>query len=412
MLEDAIDVKKQLNELEGLAKLINPNFVFSDDWLKRVEKIEDCAGFLALSCKVLKTEIDQGFYDKAHHEQTLSEQNYLSQQLSCLLAELFGEIYTERLPLIGNSGFLGDFSIERIKEITQEIIDKGYYIWPEIMSHEIVERLSDELKDKKYKNRMTGKEITGKQATELRDKLKGTWWVENDHDLPAKEALQNVALDPAILAVAQNFLGTVPIHVQTNSWWTFPPPASANTQDRLARLENKNAQRFHQDQEFITFIKVFIYLTDVDENSGPHVYVEGSANDYEDKLPTKISSTRRTDNDIYKAFGKDRVKSITGRKGQITFVNTRGFHRGSSVKEGNRLLLQLEYASSLYFNPVDSFDVTCLSTENKLLMREIPRIFMNYRYPEKIDRKSSSGLLRQARQKLSYLRGRIEELIT
>lgn len=405
-----MQLNKTFFELEELAQSINPNFTLSDDWRIRVEKVKKYPEFLTLSCKILQAEIDQSFFDRDHHEQTLLEKNNLSHYLSCMLAELIGEIYPERLPLEGHSDYLGDFTVDQIKSISQQIAEKGYYIWPELLPQEMVDNLFDALNDKKYKNRMTGKEITGAQAANSEDKYKGVWWIDSAHDLPATTALQDVALDPAILAIAQNSLGTPPIHVQTNSWWTFPPPASVNTQERSARLENKNAQRFHQDQEFVTFLKAFIYLSNVDEKNGPHVYVEGSANDYEEKLPTNVSSDRWTDDDVCKAFGEDRVKSITGPKGQIAFVNTRGFHRGSSVVEGHRLLLQLEYASSLYFNPINPFDVTYLSTVYKSLQEKVPRIFMNYRHPDKTDRKSSGGLLRQIRQKLSYLRGRIEEL--
>ena len=77
----------------------------------------------------------------------------------------------------------------------------------------------------------------------------GTWWIDNAYDMPVTETLQNISLDPAILAIAQESLGATPIHVQTNSWWTFPPPLSAVKERRKTRFENKNAQRFHQDQE-------------------------------------------------------------------------------------------------------------------------------------------------------------------
>lgn len=404
-------VNKIFSDTEKLAQTINPNFVLSTDWCKRVEDVKGYTDFLSLTHKILRAEIELSFFNKDHHEDTLSEKNMLNHHLSCLLAELIGDIYSVRLPLEGHSDFLGDFTVEQITTISKEIEEKGYYIWPELLPKQMIDRLLDALQDKRYKNRITGKEIIGGQAAESNAKYNGTWWVENASELSARMPFQDIAMDPAILAVAQTFLGTTPIHVQTNSWWSFPAPVSANTKKKIDRLENKNAQRFHQDQEFVTFLKVFIYLSDVAENNGPHVYVEGSANDYEDKLPSKVSSDRRTDEDIYKAFGKERVKSITGKKGQVAFVNTRGFHRGSSVVNGHRLLLQLEYASSLYFNPVNSFDVTSLSAAHKLLHEKIPRIFLNYRHPDKVNRKSSVSFVRQLRQKLSYLRGRIEELI-
>lgn len=399
------------NPLKKLVNIINPEYALSQDWCERVNKLGNCVEFVCFACKVLQAEIDGSFYDRKHYEKTLREKNSLSHHLSCLLSELIGAIYSLRLPLDGTSSFLGDFTSSQVQQISNEIADKGYYVWPKLLPQDMVDSLLDELQGKEYKNTVTGKKITGKEAAGLEMKRYGTWWIDNAYDMPVTETLQNISLDPAILAIAQESLGATPIHVQTNSWWTFPPPLSAVKERRKTRFENKNAQRFHQDQEFVTFLKVFIYLSDVSEKNGPHIYVEGSANDYEEKLPTKVSSDRRTDEEIIRAFGKERVRSITGLKGQIAFVNTRGFHRGSSVIEGYRALLQLEYASSLYFNSVDPFDMNVLSENNKLLYNQNPRVFMNYLSPEKINRKSADGWYQKLRQKLSYFRSQIEELV-
>ena len=147
-------------------------------------------------------------------------------------------------------------------------------------------------------------------------------------------------------------------------------------QEETKRLnwESSNAQLFHQDQEFITFLKVFLYLSDVDENSGPHVYVRGSALDYEERLGVVEASRRFSDETITTAFGAERIASITGPKGQIVLANTRGFHKGSPVISGHRLILQIEYASSLYSSPIEPFDVSSLTRELLALRAVSPRI--------------------------------------
>ena len=35
-------------------------------------------------------------------------------------------------------------------------------------------------------------------------------------------------------------------------------------------------QKFHRDYESFNFIKLFVYLTDVDKDFGPHQYIIGS----------------------------------------------------------------------------------------------------------------------------------------
>jgi len=89
------------------------------------------------------------------------------------------------------------------------------------------------------------------------------------------------------------------------------------------------------------FCKLFIYLTDVEMENGPHVYVEGSS------VSSKLRKIRRyEDLEIFHAFGKDKVKYFIFPKGAAFLVNTYGFHKGLLPNKGNRLLFQVQYSLS------------------------------------------------------------------
>jgi hypothetical protein len=65
-------------------------------------------------------------------------------------------------------------------------------------------------------------------------------------------------------------------------------------------------------------------------------------------LPLEFRRDRRyTDDEVDAAFG-DRIVDLTGARGTVFLADTRGLHRGRSLIAGDRLVFQLEYATSLY----------------------------------------------------------------
>jgi hypothetical protein len=100
---------------------------------------------------------------------------------------------------------------------------------------------------------------------------------------------------------------------------------------------------------FIKFIKVFIYLKDVESENGPHVYVPGSMLSKNLHLPEGYTaSSRVSDEFILNKYGGEGIKEMTGKKGTILFEDTSGYHKGKSVEKGHRVIAQLEYSPSLF----------------------------------------------------------------
>jgi hypothetical protein len=150
----------------------------------------------------------------------------------------------------------------------------------------------------------------------------------NRKDLVKNELIRKIANDPGILNLAKDFLNATPTISNVNMWWSIGGKEQA-----------EDAQLFHRDVDDFRFIKLFIYLTDVDENSGPHTYVRGSSSS--DKL---LKIRRYQDEEIHEAFGKENVIEFVRPKGTAFMVNTYGFHKGLLPKSKNRLLLQVQYS--------------------------------------------------------------------
>ena len=282
-------------------------------------------------------------------------------QFDINLNSLFSEILISILSIepitsqMSSELFIRDYDIE--KEEQDDLKAKGYKISSHKLNNDQLINIRKEVANCQFINRgifdveMSGTDIFTKIEKGSIEQLSGkngdTFWLKDLNQLCQKEYFQRLAFDPYILSTVAQYLGCCPIHVQTNLWFSFPTFEEKNNL-------SSNAQLFHQDKEFTKFIKVFIYLNDVDENNGPHCYIEGSHIDEAHTYGVSFSH-RVPDNDITQYYKSERIKTLTASAGSITFGDTSCVHKGQSVKGGYRVMLQLEYASSLYLSPVCPF---------------------------------------------------------
>jgi hypothetical protein len=112
------------------------------------------------------------------------------------------------------------------------------------------------------------------------------------------------------------------------------------------------AQLFHADLANIKWLKTFVYLTDVADGTGPHSFVKGSHKpDREGFELRKRGLLRLSDEDVFKAYSKERVVDLVGPRGTVFIADTRGFHKGHNPMTGPRLVLQVYHVNSLYPEP-------------------------------------------------------------
>jgi Phytanoyl-CoA dioxygenase (PhyH) len=194
------------------------------------------------------------------------------------------------------------------------------------------------------------------------------------YDLPE---LQELATDETLMAVAQAYLKCRPVSDLTAMWWSTPYGDSPSSEA---------AQLFHFDMDRLKFIKFFVYLSDVDETHGPHVYVARS----HIRKPKPVRRDGRiVDEEIVRAYGREAIVEITGERGTILAVDTRGFHKGKAPETGDRLLFQVEYANSLFGVPYNRIRVGPNWSERALAqLRRYPVIFERF---EQVPPKSAAA---------------------
>ena len=252
---------------------------------------------------------------------------------------------------IGKVMKLYDFSGERsiimdclagevdTSQIDADLKEHGYHVLSEKLTGEKCCKIRGSAGDKIFKpfdseRKMPGSAFLGRNVV---TDGSTTYWISDQDDVLSMPEIHELATDPFFLQIAQNYLGCNPVLCQTNMWYSCAAPAT--------RPGSERTQLFHQDYDDINFLKIFVYLTDVDKDSGPHSYISGSLNNI--VVPSGYApSTRLTDEFAGRVYG-DKIKIFTGEVGTIIIENTNGFHRGMPVVKGNRMVLQLQYSSTL-----------------------------------------------------------------
>ncbi|MDB5415160.1 MAG: hypothetical protein JWR10_3495 [Rubritepida sp.] len=132
---------------------------------------------------------------------------------------------------------------------------------------------------------------------------------------------------PRVLRVASAYLGCKPTLSSIGVRWSYPgnPKPGAT-------------QQFHRDPDDWKFLKLFVYLTDVDEDCGPHTYVQGSHRTA-GRMRARPYPQATVDQDY-----PGRARAITGPRGTAFMADTYGIHAGLVPTARPRLMLQVQYS--------------------------------------------------------------------
>jgi hypothetical protein len=273
-------------------------------------------------------------------------------------------------------GVLGGFDARELADVTARLRNDGYYVFPRRLPEETVGallRYSLEAEGKYVEGtERKGEELEARRARRFdRARPLGVRFEYGAATLLRARAIQRLLADRSILAVAQAYLGCDPILDLVAMWWHTAAWAEANSEA---------AQLFHFDMDRIKWLKFFFYLTDVDDRSGPHVFVPGSHR--RGGIPWRLlrkGYSRLTDEEVLAHYGGGGVRRFTGPRGTVIAEDTRGLHKGAPVEEGDRLIFQLEFVDSLFGARCAGVRIQSPCEEVLRLGREMPSVFRLYR---------------------------------
>ncbi|OHA24449.1 MAG: hypothetical protein A3D50_01470 [Candidatus Taylorbacteria bacterium RIFCSPHIGHO2_02_FULL_44_12] len=159
-------------------------------------------------------------------------------------------------------------------------------------------------------------------------------------DLINNRDIQDLVMDPVLINIARNYIGSEPIFDFPAMWWstTF-----------LKQASSEAAQLYHFDMDRIKWLKLFVYLTDVTPETGPHRYIRGSH--IPGKKPAKLLKrgySRIPDADLRKYYPEEDFKVLSGQAGTMFVGDTKCWHKGTPLQKDHRLVLELQYTSSMF----------------------------------------------------------------
>jgi hypothetical protein len=145
-----------------------------------------------------------------------------------------------------------------------------------------------------------------------------------------------IANDDTVLGAVSEMLGAKPTISYMTAWWSLPADGTA-----------QQAENFHRDVDDWRFVKLFCYLTDVDETAGPHVFVLGS------HRANRLTEIRRfSDDEVTNTFGAGNIHRFSGPAGTAFLENTYGVHRGVPPSKKPRLIFQVLYSlRPIFYGP-------------------------------------------------------------
>jgi len=306
------------------------------------------------------------------------EQAYQSMVgLFCLTGGVSNDIVSGALSLTRRpyalpnaSGLLGELSVSDVKQAVSRLDEQGYYVFERRLPSDLCDRLLDF----SLRNRCGARNRDGLLTSVdcyPRHRPQAVRYDFFEQDVICNPDVQTLMADLSIIVVAQSYLRCQPLADVTAMWW--------NT-DYLKEADKAAAQFWHFDMDRIKWLKFFIYLTDVEDYSGPHSFVAGSHRS--GGIPRGLLEkgySRLTDEEVGTYFPPERIVEMVAPRGTVIAEDTRGLHKGKNVLRGDRLMLQLQFSNSLFGgNYPPAWFGDRLDASLKIMLKTYPRIYANY----------------------------------
>ena len=226
----------------------------------------------------------------------------------------------QEIKKIDQNGFSNTYSLKRnyLEKLRSEILDNKKNL-------DIKKDYKTDLFKKERENQI---QYIDRLKSNNISRLTGVLNLENSHDL------KKIVLSNEILELVSNYIGSNTISINSTYFISLPLDT-----DKYEKYEN--AQFFHWDNDFTKFLKLYIYLSDVDDLSGPHAYVTGSHK----KKKLDHSLTRLySDDDIYNSYND--IKVFHGKEGSFFFTDSYGIHKGMSPTKNYRIMLNIHFGNN------------------------------------------------------------------
>lgn len=259
-----------------------------------------------------------------------------------VLSRLIG-FFNPPYRLSDGRGVLGDMGPgEHRAAVLSQLRSRGYYVFENCLPADMCDRLMQFALTQPCRMRRMDDGKPGTVVKELYSRAapQAIRYDFEAQDLLRNQDIQKLLADLSFVALAQEYLGARPSADILNMWWHT---SFAHGPDSEA------GQFFHFDMDRPKWLKIFIYLTDVTPQSGPHAFVAGSHRT--DGIPKSLlrkGYVRLSDDEVTSRFEPNDILELTAPRGSVIVEDTRGLHKGKHVERGDRLMLQIQFSNSLF----------------------------------------------------------------
>ena len=158
--------------------------------------------------------------------------------------------------------------------------------------------------------------------------------------LKSFKIVQRICSDSSVKHIMDDYLKCDSIINGIVAWKTLP-----RNNNRITL--SKDAMQFHFDCDHNRFTKLLIYLDEVDNECGPHVFIPNTSATERECLPALLHRDGRfTSTEIVNSGLCP--ESVFGRAGTIVFADTHNLHRGTPVRNDKaRYILSIQFVDSV-----------------------------------------------------------------
>jgi len=253
-------------------------------------------------------------------------------------------------PILSNeiafkSQYFGQHSRKQVEQIVDTLREEGIYRFPVLLNTDVVDRLRNALE-------WMPSSTARRSATEI--------------SILSNPTAQSLWLDEVLISISEIYFGSVPILDFLAATRTIP----FESQTELSL--DADAQMWHFDKDRVKFLKVFIYLSDVDLNAGPHEFI------FRTHRVKPRRDGRLSDIEVVNMFSEYSKAVLCGPAGTVFIEDTHGLHRGTPVLAGERTLFQIEYTNSLFGQALESYPLDLFLPRFEEQVDKMPRLFERF----------------------------------
>jgi hypothetical protein len=232
------------------------------------------------------------------------------------------------LPSPFHSTLFPNLTESHVEKSVADLNSQGFHVLPFRLPREWIHSVNQALSSMDAISRSDERDV--QKPSNLKPRT-ATYWHTNPEELLAVPELKALVLDSAVREIAGRYLACSPVLDMLVAWWSYPTPGP----------DAASAQMYHFDLDRIRWIKVFVYLTDVTVDNGPHAFIPCSHRNVGERV---VRDSRYSDEEVSEWYPEVAPQLFIAPAGTVFLEDTLGLHKGIPVKSGIRGVFECEYS--------------------------------------------------------------------